>query len=50
MEGTKYKTEEPSMMILGYPMIFFGRRIIFVLSVLFLGHFVYGQLIVQMVV
>jgi hypothetical protein len=50
LEGTKYKTEEPSLNVLGYPLIFFGRRIIFVVSVLFLGHFLYGQLVIQMVI
>ena len=48
MEGTKYKTEKPTKMILGFPLIFFGRRIAFVVNALFLGHFLYGQLIVQM--
>ena len=47
MEGTNLKKKVSPRSILFYPLIFFGRRIIFVLSAVFLGDFLFVQLLIQ---
>ena len=37
--GTKVESEQPTRYILAYPVFFFARRIIFVVSVVFFGDF-----------
>ena len=42
LEGTKVESEQPTRYILAYPVIFFGRRIMFAMSVIFFGNFLWA--------
>ena len=39
VEGTNVESEQPTRYILAYPAFFFARRILFAVSVIFLGNF-----------
>ena len=41
MEGTKVESEQPTRYILAYPVFFLGRRIIFAVSAVFFGDFLW---------
>lgn len=50
LEGTRVDVTTPPKSILAYPAIFFARRIIFALSAVYLGHFLWAQLLIQMTI
>ena len=50
VESTKVDVESPSKSILAYPVIFFGRRIVFAASAIFLGEFLWAQLAIQLTI
>jgi len=51
LSGTKFfDIAKPSRWILAFPLIFFGRRIAFVVSAIFLGHFLWAQLAIQIMI
>jgi hypothetical protein len=47
LEGTNYQSTRPSRAIWAYPVSFFARRLIFVLSVIYLEDFLWAQLAIQ---
>ena len=48
--GTKVDVTIPKRSILAYPVIFFGRRIIFALSAIYLREFFWGQIFIQITI
>ena len=50
LDGTKLHSTRPSKSVLVYPMQFFARRIVFVVSAIFLGDYIWAQLTIQMTV
>jgi len=47
LDGTNFESTNPRRIILVYPVIFFARRLIFVLSVIYLQDFLWAQLAIQ---
>lgn len=50
VESTKVETTTPYKSIVVHPAIFFGRRIVFAFSAVYLGYFLWAQLFIQMTV
>ena len=50
LEGTKVDVKTPSKSILAYPSIFFARRIMFAVSAVYLGKFLWSQQAIQMTI